>query len=142
GVSESEHTSVGPTPPTPPKKLATSKTIESVESVYTEKSASDKRLSDAHSTSSKHPLPTSFDDLASDVYKLIRESRRYSLLYFRVLPRVRIVWEALELEDKRLLRGAFERMVLEYARARVKTLAEKREKEGGVKGGVELYDKL
>ncbi|MEM1832317.1 MAG: hypothetical protein QXJ97_12420, partial [Desulfurococcaceae archaeon] len=86
--------------------------------------------------------PTSFDDLASDVYKLIRESRRYSLLYFRVLPRVRIVWEALELEDKRLLRGAFERMVLEYARARVKTLAEKREKEGGVKGGVELYDKL
>ncbi|MEM1528174.1 MAG: hypothetical protein QW290_10035 [Sulfolobales archaeon] len=116
-MSEGEHTSAGPTPPTPPKKLATSKTIENE---YTEKGLCDTRVSHTRSTVSEciQQASSSNSDIRIDISKLIHERKRYATLHFRVLPRVKVVWDFLELEDKKVLREAFERMVLEYAKTR------------------------
>ena len=53
--------------------------------------------------------------LLTFIYNKISDSRRMYIIGLRVRPVVKMVWDSLDLDDKKLLRDAIESMVMSYA---------------------------
>ncbi|MEM4501261.1 MAG: hypothetical protein QW512_03930 [Thermofilaceae archaeon] len=55
-------------------------------------------------------------DVLEELRCVFAEKRRYAVLCIRVLPRVKLIWDSLKADGKKLLRDVFERIVQEYSK--------------------------
>ncbi|MEM4620685.1 MAG: hypothetical protein QW607_10790 [Desulfurococcaceae archaeon] len=56
------------------------------------------------------------EELMNELKSVFYDRRRYHMIGIRVLPRVRMIWDSLALDEKKVLRDTFERIVVEYAK--------------------------
>ncbi|GEM_PF-3236601 len=56
------------------------------------------------------------DDVLEEIRSVFAERRRYAVLCIRVLPRVKLIWDSLGADEKKLIRDAVEQLVLEYSK--------------------------
>lgn len=62
----------------------------------------------------------------SFIRKLMYDQRRYSTLCIRVTAATKYIWDSLLLDDKRLLRDSFERIIREYVKVTTKQRVDNR----------------